>query len=225
MKLSSKTIEIFRNFASIYPSVLFYKGKVQKVVTPTKTIVAIAELEEDMPQDWGIFDLNTFCATVSSLEDVDIEFFDKYCILSSGNTTVEYRYCPESALSDYRETKFVLPSADIQFELKKDVFDSTVKLANILKLTHLIIEGDGEHIYVSAINPDLGDKGGSSNKIRNKIGDTDKTFEIYVKLERIKIISDDYDVVVSKQRILELNAKNNKIKYWVACEKSSKFED
>lgn len=227
MKLSSKTIEILKNFASIYPTVDFYAGNKQFVVKPDKTVVAIAEFEEEFPANWSIYDLNTFCATLSSLEDPEIELHDKHCVISSGDIKIEYRYSFDDNQHDYYEKVMgmKLPSEDVKFELRRDVYESVFKLASILKLTRLIIEGDGESIYVSAVNPELGKDGSSSNKVRHKVSDTDKTFVMSVKLERLRFLPDDYDVVISKAKMLEFIGKTRNIKYFMGCEgKESRFE-
>lgn len=224
MKLSQKTIDIFKNFATIHPSILIYEGKVQKIVTPLKTAIAVAELDEEFPRDFGVYDLNTFCSILSTLNDPVLDFEDDYVQITSGETTIKYWYSDSTNLKNIKEKVFELPSVDVQFRLEYDVMASMQKLASLLKLTHMIIEGDGENMYVSAINPDIGNNGSKSNKVRHNVGQTDKTFQFYVKFDNLKMLPDNYDVKVSKQKIIQFDSTNNKLSYWAPCEKQSTFE-
>ena len=54
-----------------------------------------------------------------------------------------------------------------------------------------------------------------SNKFSIDIGTTDKNFKAYLKAENFKMIEDDYDVVVSKQKISHFVARQNQ--YNIDC--------
>ena len=47
MKLSARTIQILKNFTLVNQSLWFKQGKVIKTASPVKTIMAIADVEED----------------------------------------------------------------------------------------------------------------------------------------------------------------------------------
>ena len=57
MKLSEKTLSILKNFSSINQSILFKKGNKLRSISVMKNILAEATVTEDLPKDFGIYDL------------------------------------------------------------------------------------------------------------------------------------------------------------------------
>ena len=60
MKLSDKTLTLLKNFSSINQSILFKKGNSLRTISVMKNILAEASIDEDIPKDFGIYDLNQF---------------------------------------------------------------------------------------------------------------------------------------------------------------------
>ena len=57
----------------------------------------------------------------------------------------------------------------------------------------------------------------------NLIFKNDKTIKAYFKVENFKMISDDYDVRISSQKISHFVNRNKKVQYWIALEPDSEF--
>jgi hypothetical protein len=49
MKFSDKTLTVLKNFASINPSLIFKPGQQLKTISPQKTVVAIATIDDVIP--------------------------------------------------------------------------------------------------------------------------------------------------------------------------------
>ena len=83
MKISADTLSILKNFASINTGLVFRKGTTIKTISSNKNILAEATITEDMPQDFGIYDLNKFL-TVLSLhkEEPELEITSKTAVIS-----------------------------------------------------------------------------------------------------------------------------------------------
>ena len=60
MKLSRHTLNMLKNFSDINMSIEIKKGNILRTVSVQKNILAQAELEEDFPQDFAIYELNRF---------------------------------------------------------------------------------------------------------------------------------------------------------------------
>jgi hypothetical protein len=60
MKLSDKTLTLLKNFSSINQSILFKEGSSLRTISVMKNILAEATIEEELPKDFGIYDLNQF---------------------------------------------------------------------------------------------------------------------------------------------------------------------
>ena len=92
MKISNKTLDILKNFSEINQSILIKAGKQLKTVSTLKNILAHAEVEEDFPQDFFIYNLNEFIGLLSILNEPDLTFDDKYLTVSINDDKVKYFY-------------------------------------------------------------------------------------------------------------------------------------
>ena len=60
MNLSNDTLNVLKNFATINPNLVFKPGQKLKTISESKTILASAEIVEDFPTEFGVYDLNEF---------------------------------------------------------------------------------------------------------------------------------------------------------------------
>ena len=59
MKLSDKTLTILKNFAGINNSILVKEGTNLRTISVAKNILAEAEIKEEFPREFGIYDLKS----------------------------------------------------------------------------------------------------------------------------------------------------------------------
>ena len=74
MKLSEKTVNLLKNFASINQSIAFKKGNTLRTMSVMKNILAEAEIEEEFPKDFAIYDLVQFLNGISLHDNAQIDF-------------------------------------------------------------------------------------------------------------------------------------------------------
>ena len=60
MKLSDSTLTLLKNFSNINQSILFKQGKSLRTISVMKNILAEATINEELPKDFGIYDLTQF---------------------------------------------------------------------------------------------------------------------------------------------------------------------
>ena len=60
MKLSENTVNLLKNFSSINQSILFKQGTKLRSISVMKNILVEANIGEEFPKDFGIYDLNQF---------------------------------------------------------------------------------------------------------------------------------------------------------------------
>jgi hypothetical protein len=112
-----------------------------------------------------------------------------------------------------------MPDKTVAFTLKKDDFARIQKAATTLNLPDIAIKGDGKKISFVATDK----KNKSSNDYSLNVGETDKEFTAYFKADNFKIISDDYDVAISKAKISHFINRSKPVQYWIALEPDSEF--
>ena len=74
MKLSDKTLSLLKNFSSINQSILFKQGNKLRTISVMKNILAEATITEDIPQDFGIYDLNQFLNGLGLHNSPELDF-------------------------------------------------------------------------------------------------------------------------------------------------------
>jgi hypothetical protein len=68
MKFSENTLTVLKNFSNINSGVVLNAGKVQKTMSSERSILLEATLEDDIPQQFGIYDLNQFLGNITTLK-------------------------------------------------------------------------------------------------------------------------------------------------------------
>ena len=215
MKLTAETIAILKNYATINQNIQFKEGNTLSTISPQKNILTKAEISENIPKTFAIYDLNRLLGALSRLNDPDLSIGKDQ--LTAGN--LKYTFAEAAMLVLPPEKKLEVPDPEIEFEMSKDDFESCVGMAQVLSLPELIVEGDGTTISLVAIDTSLP----SSDKFPVKVGTTDKDFKMVFKIENMKLLSGDYRVAISSKGIGWFVHKTSKIEYWIATEQNSNY--
>ena len=99
MKLSEKTLNILKNFSSINQSILVKQGNQLRTISVAKNILAEAEIKEEFPRDFAIYDLNQFLNGLSLHQDPEMDFSpDSYILIREGKHRVKYFYADPNVI-------------------------------------------------------------------------------------------------------------------------------
>ena len=223
MKVSERTTNLLKNYASINQSIEFREGNILKTVSPLNTILASVEIEEEFPQTFPIYELNRFLGTLSLFNNPELDFTDNGVNVVDDNHKAIYRYCGSSSMFQTPPDKDItFPDAEVNFKLSQDQFKKTINAANTLGLPEIVVEGDGSEILF--VVSDTGNP--SSDRFSTKVGSTDKTFCMIFKTENLnKIMEGTYDVSLSSKRISHFKREGDSLQYWIALEQNSTFEE
>ena len=220
MKLSDKTLTLLKNFSSINQSILFKKGSSLKTISVMKNILAEATIEEDLPTDFGIYDLNQFLNGLGLHRNPDLDFENQgHVVIREGRSRTKYFFADPQVIVTPPEKEISLASEDVSFELSTSHLDKLLKAAAIYQLTDLaVVGGDG---VVKIVVRDK--KNDTSNDFSIVVGETDNTFEFNFKEENLKIIPGTYDVSVSSKLLSRFTNQNYDVVYYIALEPDSTF--
>ena len=225
MKLSNETISVLKNFGSINQGILFKKGKTLKTVSSHKNILAEVNIKEDIPAEFGIYDLNNFLSVISlHKDDPSFEFDDKQVTIvgNKGRSRIKYRFTPVNMIVTPPEKSLTMPDAEIKFDLTAEDFDWVMRAAGVLASPQIAIESDGKK--VSIVTLDLQNDSAHTDALEIADGDGNK-FKMVFKTENItKILPGSYEVSISSKGISHFKNKNVPLQYWITTEQGSKFE-
>ena len=65
MKLTAETTAILKNYATINQNIQFKQGNTLSTISPQKNILTSAEISEDIPSTFAIYDLNKLLGALS----------------------------------------------------------------------------------------------------------------------------------------------------------------
>ena len=220
MKLSDNTISILKNFASINQSILVKEGSKLRTISVMQNILAEAEVSEEFPKDFAIYDLNQFLNGISLHQDPDLDFSnDSHLIIREGKRKVKYFFADPEVIIAPPEKKIDLPSEDVSFQLDHSQLDKLLKAASVYQLPDL--SAIGANGVISLVVRDK--KNDTSNEYSIVVGETDSEFAFNFKVENIKIIPGTYNVVISQKCISKFTNEKYNLDYFIALEPDSTF--
>ena len=222
MKLSDSTLSILRNFAGINNSILVKRGNRLRTISVAKNILAEANLDEDFPSDFALYDLNQFLNVNNSLfRNPELDFTDNgYVVISEGKSKQTFFFADPNVIVTPPDKEITLPTEDVSFELSTEQLDKLLKAAAINQLPDF--SAIGRNGKVTLVVRDK--KNDTSNNFNIVVGETSSEFSFNFKVENIKILPGTYDVVVSQKLLSRFTSKNHDLTYYIALEPDSTFE-
>ena len=220
MNLSDKTLTILKNFAGVNNSILVKKGNQLRTISVAKNILAEANIEEDFPREFGIYDLNQFLNGLSLHQDPDLDFEnDSYLNIREGKRRAKYFFADPQVIISPPEKEITLPSEDVHFQLESTALDKLLKAAAVYQLPDFSVIGEAGVVKLVVRDK----KNDTSNSYSVVVGETDKEFTFNFKVENIKIIPGSYDVIVSSKLLSQFTNSQYNLKYYIALEPDSTF--
>jgi len=222
MKLSENTLTILKNFAGINQSILVKKGNKLRTISIAKNILSEAEILEEFPRDFAIYDLNQFLNGLSLHQDPNLDFSgETHITIRDGKRRVKYFYADPNVIVSPPEKQIKLPSKDVCFQLENGVTERLVKAASVYQLPDISVIGEAGVIRLVVRDK----KNNTSNEYSIVVGETDSIFTFNFKVENLnKIISGAYDVVLSQKLLSQFTNTKYNLSYWIAMEPDSTFE-
>ena len=220
MKLSDKTLSVLKNFSTINQSILFKQGTKLRTISVMKNILAEATITEEIPTDFGIYDLSQFLNGLSLHQSPELDFTNEgHVVIKEGRMRSKYFFADPNVIITPPDKAIDLPSEDVSFELRTEQLDKLLKAAAVYQLPDLAVVG-GEGVVKILVRDKKND---TSNDFSIVVGETDKEFSFNFKVENIKILPGTYDVIVSQKLLSRFVSKNHDLTYFIALEPDSTF--
>ena len=219
MYLSTETISILKNFSTINQSILIKAGKKLRTMSVMKNILSEVDIDEEFTRDVAIYDLNQFLNCLSLIPGAEVNLESNSIVITDGTNSIEYRYSDPSVISAPPEKELNLPSEDVEVVLTEEHLDTVKKAAAVLQIPDVTLLGDGSKIYLTVRDK----KNSGSNSYKIEVGDTDTTFQFNLKVENLKLLTGDYDVVLSSKNLARFESHSRPLVYFIALEPDSTY--
>ena len=222
MKISSQTLQVLKNFASINPNLLVKPGSVLSTISTNKNIFAKATVTEQFPVSFAIYDMQQFLGVISIFDDPDFTFVFNSVIVSSEGRSVEYVYANQEmvvAPSEGVAEKIAVKNPEITFDLTAQGLNEVIKATAILQLDKINVVSKNGVVSVVVADP----KNPSSNKFSLKVNGTSTAdLAMAFAAENLKLIAGDYKVNISSNGVSSFKNDKLNLEYFVAADVKSK---
>lgn len=219
MELSKETLTLIKNFAGINGSLMLKAGNKLATISEGKNVMAEASIAETLPMDFGIYDLNEFLNVVSLFTTTNLDFSEKYVMVSDGGTSKIKYFAAGEGVVKAAPTTIKFPGADVTFTLEAAQLAMIQRTSSVLKASDVSIVGADGKLKVIVSDK----KNDTSNAYEVTLGDTDETFKANIKVENLKMLPNDYEVSISKKKISKFKHTASDLTYYVAIEADSEF--
>lgn len=217
MKLSDNMMITMKNFYSINQSLVLRRGKIQRSMSSDKAVLVEAEFDDEIPNEFGIYDLNQFLGNITTMNSPDLSFTETSVKMNDGEVELVYYSCSPNLIVSPPDKELVMKKIDVEFSLTSKLLDKLLKLAMMNNFPNLSIIGKN-----GKLNANCHDiKNDTSNNLRTSLSLGDYNGSDFIatfKVENIKVISDDYNIEVTLAGFAKFTSKNHKLKYFIALE-------
>ena len=222
MKLSEETIAILKNFATINSNLVFKPGQKLKTIAESKTIMAEAEIVEDFPNEFGIYDLNEFLSVLGLIPEPDIQFMDNHLLIQNNLQQVKYYYSNPEILTTPQKT-ITMPDAEVGISLEEGNIKRLSQSSAVLGHSDLsIVREDNDKVYAKVYDA----KDATANVYTLDLvleHQVPNRFNFDFNIANLKLLPGDYYVSLSSSKISNWTNSNYPIEYFIALENSTDF--
>jgi len=218
MKLSNETISVLKNFSTINANLMVKAGSSLSTMSAMKNIVAKAELSEEFPTDFAIYDLNEFLSALSLFGKPDLEFSNDFVIITEEGTSKSLKYWfsdPSVVTTPSKEIS--MPSTELTFNLSSDTLNEITKAAAVIGVPDMALSG-GKLMVTDKKNSTA-----NAYETALDVGNVEAEYKFWFKVENLKVMPGSYDVEVSSKKISHFTNTKLGVQYWIALEPESKY--
>lgn len=214
MKLTPETTTMLKNFASINKSIRFDESNRIMIFNPSFGLLAYADVEDEFPRKFSIYDLNQLLSTLALFDDPNIEFNENQMTIQGDRMSAKYRYSAPQVTKDQLTQIPATPDDHFSFDLGKEQLQEILKAASVLGLKEIQISKDS----IKAFNTDDSGKvidNEYESAVENlNLFDEDTNLVVKIKVESLKLLPVDYTAYVNEQCVIfKSNNPDYKVNY------------
>ncbi len=223
MELNEGTLQVLKNFSGINQNLIIRSGNTIKTISEARNVLATAIVDQEFPNDFGIYDLNEFISVLSLVDTPRLKFEDEYVNIgdSTGRSKVKYFFSSEETLTTPQKD-INMPEADLAFVLDNDTLNKLKRAASALGHSEVSISGKDGVLSLSVVDSQNSTSNTFSIDVDGEFK-PDAVFNFVLNIGNLKILPGDYEVQISSKLITQFKHKELNVRYWIALEKSSTF--
>ena len=218
MKLSNETVSVLKNFSTINQNLVIKSGSTITTMSAMKNIVAKADVKEEFPQDFAIYDLNEFLSVITFFENPELQFEDSFVVVTEegSRTRAKYFFSDPSVVTTPTKP-ITMPECEVKLNLSSDILDRITRGASVIGAPDLALESgtlkatDKKNETANDFEKDLEVESGSDN------------YKFWFKVENLKLMPNSYEVQISSKNISHFKNSTGDVEYFIALEPESTY--
>lgn len=218
MQLSESTLTILKNFSTINTGLAFKKGNVLRTMNPGKSIIVEAVIEDQIPADFCIYELNQLLSIISlhkTPPELHVEGNDVLIKSTDHRSKSSYRCCKIENIKTPPENNITVPTPKISFHLSEEDLKWIMKSSSVLNSPNIAVFREHGKIKMKAY--DSTDDSAHTDTLDICVDPGDDCFCIF-KTENLKLLSGPYTVNIASEGIAKFDNTARKLTYWIALE-------
>jgi len=217
MKLSNRTVEILKNYSDINMSLYIEPGNILRTVSPSKTILASATVEEKFDNGFGIYDLKEFLGALSLIENPEVSLGDRSLTISSASSSLQYQYAAKELIVTPPAKDLPIPDSNVSFPLRREALKKVMNAARTLSLPNVVVKaGDGKiSLQASDVKNTLGNV---YNEIVSEEYDGPEIESVF-SVDNMRLMMLNYKVTIG-DRYGSFVSEESSVNYFIATEAS-----
>ena len=218
MKLSNETVSVLKNFSTINQNLVIKGGNKIATMSAMKNIVAKAEVLEEFPQEFAIYDLNEFLSAISLFSKPELEFENDFVMITEEGTSKSLKYWYSDPSVVTTPTKDItMPECEVKFNLSNDTLSTVTKAAAVIGAPDMALESGS--LKVTDKKNDTANNYALDLDVDSQSDD----YKFWFKVENLKLIQGSYDVQVSSKNISHFKNSTGNVEYFIALEPESAY--
>src|SRR6266566_6873223 len=187
LKFSKETLNFISNFANINPSMLFKPGNVLYTISEIGDVMAAAEIEEEIPSEFGVHDLSKFLSVLSTFNTPELRFADNYIVIGQEGSSrkYKYRYCAPNMIKFPTKTHYNIENPIVTFNMSDRTLKDLVKTVSISGHPEIAFIGEEGHLFIRAHD----EKNATSDLYQEIVSeDVKNDFKVRLKLSKVTLL-------------------------------------
>ena len=218
MKLSNETVSVLKNFSTINQNLVIKGGNKIATMSAMKNIVAKAEVLEEFPQEFAIYDLNEFLSAISLFSKPELEFENDFVMITEEGTSTSLKYWYSDPSVVTTPTKDItMPECEVKFNLSSDTLSTVTKAAAVIGAPDMALESGSLKVT------DKKNDTANNYALDLDVDSQSENYKFWFKVENLKLIQGSYDVQVSSKNISHFKNSTGNVEYFIALEPESAY--
>ena len=218
MKLSNETVSVLKNFSTINQNLVIKGGNKIATMSAMKNIVAKAEVLEEFPQEFAIYDLNEFLSAISLFSKPELEFENDFVMITEEGTSKSLKYWYSDPSVVTTPTKDItMPECEVKFNLSSDTLSTIQKAAAVIGAPDMALESGSLKVT------DKKNATANNYALDLDVNSESDNYKFWFKVENLKLIQGSYDVQVSSKNISHFKNSTGNVEYFIALEPESAY--